>query len=426
MNELKSPEKLIIRKECRVCGNKNLEEILSLGNQALINFVDSSSQQIYGAPLDLVLCNKNKGGCGLLQLKHTVPGEMLYRQFWYKSGVNQTMKTALSDIVKKVEGIIDLKENEIVVDIGSNDSTLLRSYSKKGIKLVGFEPASNLMIEARKGTTKIFNDFFCYEIFKNEFGNKKAKVITAISMFYDLDNPNQFVEDIVKTLDENGIFIIQMNYLLSMLENNAFDNIVHEHLEYYSLMSLETLLERHNLVVFDVELNELNGGSIRTYIKNQKCKIFPVREKVQELRNEEMKKGLQNHEPYIDFANRIKIIKEKTLEFIKKDVKNNKKIFIYGASTRGNTLLQFFNLDKGLIQAAADRNPSKWGKFIVGTEIPIISEEKAREQNPDYFLVLPWYFIKEFVQREQQFLKRGGKFIVPLPDFHIIDSQTNM
>jgi len=417
-------ENLVTHKNCRICNHGDLEDILSLGKQALINFVDSPSQKVYCAPLDLILCNKNKGGCGLLQLKHTVPGDMLYRQFWYKSGVNQTMKNALLDVVKKAEELVELKKTDIVVDIGSNDSTLLRSYSKEGIVLVGFEPATNLMEEAKKGSTKIINDFFSYEKFKNEFDTKKAKVITAISMFYDIEDPNSFVDDIIKILDENGIFIIQMNYLMSMLENNAFDNIVHEHLEYYSLMSLESLLERHDLVVFDIELNELNGGSIRTYVKHRKSKNYPISNQVQELRDEERKKGLQNHETYLNFARRIKNIKEKTLEFIKMEVEKNKKIYVYGASTRGSTLLQFFNLNKKLIQAAADRNPSKWGKSIVGTEIPIMSEEKARKEKPDYFLVLPWYFVNEFIQREKDYLQRGGKFIIPLPNFHLIGNLT--
>jgi len=417
-------ENLVIHKNCRVCNHGELEDILSLGKQALINFVDSPSQKIYSAPLDLILCNKNKGGCGLLQLKHTVPGDMLYRQFWYKSGINLTMKNALLDVVRKAEELVNLKKDDIVVDIGSNDSTLLRSYSKEGIILVGFEPATNLMEEAKKGTTKIINDYFSYDNYKNEFDTKKAKVITAISMFYDLDDPNRLVDDIVKILDENGVFIVQMNYLMTMLENNAFDNIVHEHLEYYSLMSLEFLLERHSLVVFDIELNALNGGSIRTYIKHKKCKNYPISENVQKLRDEEIKKGLQNHETYLNFARRIKNNKEKTLEFIMKEVKKNKKIYVYGASTRGSTLLQFFNLNKKLIHAAADRNPNKWGKSIVGTEIPIISEEKARDKKPDYFLVLPWYFVNEFIEREKDFLRKGGKFIIPLPNFHLIGSET--
>lgn len=419
MSELNFPSDLKKIDKCRVCKNSRLENIISLGTQPLINFLDSPDQQIYWAPLDLVLCSEDSGGCGLVQLKHTVPREMLYRQFWYKSGINQTMKDALADVVTKVEKMIVLKNNDIVVDIGSNDSTLLRSYSKK-LTLVGFEPARNLYEEAKEGISKIFNDFFNSNDFKEYFGpKKKAKVVTAISMFYDLDEPGKFIQDVVEILDENGIFVIQMNYLVTMLENNAFDNIVHEHLVYYSLSALEYLLNKYNLEVFGVELNELNGGSIRTYIKHKNCKKYLISENVNKLREKETE--LHNKNTYKKFADLILHLKNKTTDFIKNQVQNGKKILVYGASTRGTTLLNYYNLNNGLIKAAVDRNPAKWGKIIVGTDIPIISEEEGRREKPDYFFVLPWYFIEEFVKREKEFLKNYGKFIVPLPDFRIIE-----
>ena len=422
MKDYQIPTNLFIHESCRVCDKNGLEDIISLGTTHLTNFLENENEQIYSAPLELVLCNKQKGGCGLLQLRHTVPGDLLYKKFWYMSGVNTTMKMALLDIVKNVEELVKLNANNIVVDIGANDGTLLRCYSNKNIQLVGFEPATNLVKDASVGTTKIINDFFNYEKFQECFGQKKAKIITSIAMFYDLEDPNKFVSDIVKILDRDGIWIIQMNYLATMLENNAFDNIVHEHLEYYSLKSLEYLLEKHNLKIFDVELNQLNGGSIRTYVKHSDCKLFPITDRIEKVKKYEEKIGLDNHDVYHQFATRIQTLKEKTYSFIKNEVNSGKKIYIYGASTRGTILLQFYNLDNKLIKAAADRNPIKWGKKIAGIDIPIISEEQARKENPDYFLILPWYFLTEFVQREKEYLNRGGKFIVPLPDFKIIDS----
>jgi 2-polyprenyl-3-methyl-5-hydroxy-6-metoxy-1,4-benzoquinol methylase len=407
---------------CRVCGKKDLEPILYLGDQYVVNFVDSSDQKTNKVPLYLDLCNKKDGGCGLLQLRHTVPGDLLYRNFWYKSGVNQTMRNALMDISSKAEKIVNLNEGDIVVDIGANDGTLLRSYKSKGLRLVGFEPAKNLVKDAELGTTKIINDFFNFESFKKEFHDEKAKIITSIAMFYDLENPNEFVKDIVHVLHEDGVWIIQMNYLATMLENNAFDNIVHEHLQYYSLNSLKFLIDRHDLEIFDVELNEINGGSIRTYIKHKNSKKYSTSNKVTEILDYEIKKSFNENKPYHDFAKRISDQKDKTSQFIKKEVEEGKTVYVYGASTRGNTLLQYYGLDEKLIGAAADRNPIKWGKKIVGTGISIISEENAREDNPDYFLILPWYFIDEFIQREKNYLKNGGKFIVPLPEFRIIDS----
>ena len=422
-NRYQIPNELAAMKECRVCGKKGLLPILSLGMQYLSNFIDDSDQQLYAAPIELVRCNRESGGCGLLQLKHTVPPDLLYRKFWYKSGTNQTMKDALADIVVRAEKLVRLQAGDIVLDIGANDGTLLRSYNRRKLKLVGFEPATNLVDEARTGTTKIFNCFFNHAAFEKEFHNQKAKIITSIAMFYDLDKPNEFVGDIVKTLHRDGIWIVQMNYLATMLENNAFDNIVHEHLEYYSLGSLNILLERHDLAVFDVELNDINGGSIRTYIKHKNCKLYPITRRVKKTKLFEGKRGLVDHKTYQKFAKRIEDLKEKTYNFVKAEVKKGRTVYVYGASTRGNTLLQYYNLDHRLIKAAADRNPVKWGRRTAGTYIPIISEEKARKEKPEYFLVLPWYFIDEFISREKEFLESGGKFIVPLPDFKIIQNR---
>lgn len=420
------PPNLIVRNSCRVCSHTKLDPILSLGVQYITNFVDSTDEEYFAAPLELVLCNISSGGCGLLQLKHTVPSELLFRKFWYKSGINQTMRDALTDVVTKAEKLVKLQKGEIVVDIGSNDSTLLRAYCNKELLLVGFEPATNLMDEARLGTTKIINDFFSYEAFHKEFGNKKAKIITAIAMFYDLEDPNKFVEDVARTLDNDGVFIIQMNYLVTMLKNNTFDNISHEHLEYYSLKTLEHLLDRHGLVVFDVEFNDLNGGSIRTYIKHKDCKDYPITAVVKNTRIQEERMGLDSLRAYQDFAKRIQELKQTTYDFIRTEVEKGKSVYVYGASTRGNTLLQFYNLDHRLIKAAADRNPAKWGKRTVATLIPIISEEQARAEKPDYFLILPWAFLAEFKNREREYLLNGGKFIVPLPNFRVIDSSDLM
>ena len=409
--------------KCRVCGKNNLDSILSLGNQYVVNFLDEAEDKSSKIPLNLDLCNVKDGGCGLLQLRETVSGEILYRNFWYKSGVNQTMIDALRDVTKNVEDLIKFSKNDIVVDIGANDGTLLRTYSNKEIKLVGFEPAKNLTKFADKGTFKIISDFFNFDSFNKVFPNQKSKVITSISMFYDLEDPNEFVRDIKKILDFNGIWVIQMNYLTTMLENNAFDNIVHEHLEYYSLSSLKFLLDKHNLEIFDVELNSLNGGSIRTYVKHKESLEFSISKNVKDILEYEKTIGLDGKDPYTAFAKRIDELKNETVEFIRNEVKNGKKIYVYGASTRGNALLQYYGLDSNLITAAADRNPMKWGKKIIGSQIPIISEEQARKENPDYFLVLPWYFLNEFLEREEEYFTKGGKFIVPLPKFQVIDKK---
>lgn len=426
MGKSQRASNIITRNSCRVCEHTDLKLVLSLGEQYLVDFIDSSTHDTPTAPLELVLCNKETGGCGLVQLKHTVPSELLYRKFWYKSGVNETMRNALADIVTKAQKFVKLNAGDIVVDIGANDGTLLRFYNTKDLISVGFEPAINLVEEAQEGTTKIINDFFNYKSFENEFHDKKAKIITSIAMFYDLEEPNKFVADIKKTLDKNGIWIIQMNYLVTMIENNSFDNIVHEHLEYYSLKSLEYLLNKHELTIFDVELNDLNGGSIRTYAKHRDCEEYPISKRIHELKAREDMMRLEDNEAYSKFANRIEDLKNKTCNFIKEQVAKGKKIYVYGASTRGNILLQYYNLNETLIKSAADRNPIKIGKEIIGTGITIITEEQARNEKPDYFLVLPWYFLDEFKKREHDYLKNGGKFIIPLPDLRIFELNENI
>ena len=412
--------------KCRVCGFEKLTPILSLGDLYISDFLEESEKgEMEKAPLKLVLCNERDGGCGLLQLKHTVSNEVMYRRYWYLSGTNKTMTEELIGIAEKVEELVDLKEGDYVMDIGANDGTLLRGYKFPGLNRTGFEPAKNLEKYNSVGTKKIINDFFGYEAWQKEFGDTKAKAITAIAMFYDLDDPNKFVDDVAKCLDKDGIFIIQMAYLPSMLSKNMFDNICHEHLEYYSLLSLENLLERHNLEVFDVELNNINGGSFRIYIKHQNggqsIKIPEgAQKRVEDLRKHEAELKLNDRKIYDDFVMRVEEIKRKVFNFIKEEAGKGKKIYVYGASTKGNTLLQYFNLDNTLIMAAAERSSAKWGKKTVGTNIPIISEEQARKENPDYFLILPWHFIKEFKERESEYLKNGGKFIIPLPEFKII------
>lgn len=406
------------RKTCRICDSPDLIPVLSLGDQYLINFPDGDTpEEGLIAPLNLILCSHPE--CSLVQLRESVDPDLMYRQFWYKSGINQTMRNALADITQAAQKKVALKKGDMVVDIGTNDGTLLRSYHVEGLVTVGFEPARNLVAEASVGTSKIINNYFNYKEFEKHFPKKKAKVITSIAMFYDLEDPNQFVRDVKDSMAKDGIWINQMNYLKSQLEQNAFDNISHEHLEYYSLTTLQYLLKQHQMEVFDVELCSINGGSLRVYIANRGA--YPIQKSVQDLEASEA--PLRDPKTYENFAKRIEDVKKKTRQFIGEELKKGKRVFAYGASTRGNTLLQYFGLDHHWITAAAERNPDKFGKKMVGTNIPIISESEARAKKPDYFFILPWSFIKEFIPREKEFFQNGGKFIVPLPDFKIIGLQ---
>lgn len=400
---------------CRSCNSKSLKKVISLGKLYLSEFIDSNAKKTDPYPLSLMLCAK----CLLLQLQHTTPTSLLYTDnYGYKSGVNDTMRKELKGISRKaLQKIRNIKKGIVSVDIGANDGTLLKNYPNQILK-IGVEPIKKLAKECIRHANIVINDFFNYSTYKEAVGNKKASIITAISCFYDIANPNQFLTDVTKILDENGVFIIQQNYLKSMLELNAFDNIVHEHLEYYSMHSLNNLIVKHNLEIFDVEISDMNGGSFRTYLsfKNKR----QIRKSVHELLKKERKMGLDRKETYRKFAKRIRNSKKLFKKFIEEKVKTNKKIYVYGASTRGNTLLQYYKLNNKLITAAVERNPEKWGKKIASTNIPIISEKQARKEKPDYMLILPWFFKKEFIQREKSYLNSGGHFIFPLPKLEIV------
>jgi hypothetical protein len=330
------------------------------------------------------------------------------------------MRKALRDIVIKACEVARPQRGDFVIDIGCNDGTLLRSYEISGLNLVGFEPAKNLVEDARKGATYIFNDFFGYDLFRQRFPGKRAKIITSIAMFYDLDDPDSFVADIVKCLDNKGFWVIQQNYLCSMLEQNGFDNIGHEHLTYYSLGTMKRLLEPHGLEIFDAEENDVNGGSFRTYIARKGQ--FPVRENVERMKVREAKLFSARPSIYSAFSKNVRKIGSQLNKFVSERVKDGRTVYVYGASTRGNTILQYCGLDHSIIKKATDANPEKWGRRTPGTEIPIVSKEEARRDRPDFFLVLPHHFLNEIMADERSYLESGGKFIVPLPQFRLVDA----
>jgi len=401
--------KTVTLENCRLCNSESITDLFSLGNQYVSDFVDQDNiMSGVKAPLDIVICEN----CELLQLKHTAPQNFMYtRHYWYKSGINTTMKIALKEIVTEIESTIQLGKDDCVLDIGANDGTLLANYSAQDIIKVGCEPATNLIEELSENCDYMLDDFWSYEKFKalgDKNGFKKAKVITAIGMFYDLENPNKFINDIRKALSDDGIFIAQLMCLAPMLEKNDVGNICHEHLEYYSFKALQYLYHNNDLEIFNISENNVNGGSYRIYARPYSGTGIDFDE-------------LISVKDILNFADRIAKNKEECVAFIKNEVGNGKTVYVYGASTKGNVILQYYGLDSNWIVAAADKSPEKWGRYTVGTGIPIISEEQARIDAPDYFLVLPWAFFDEFYTREAKWRESGGKFILPIPDFKVIE-----
>ncbi|UCG68439.1 MAG: methyltransferase domain-containing protein [Thermoplasmata archaeon] len=411
-------------KKCRICGNPDLIPVFDLGVQALSGrFPYEGEPDPPNAPLEMVKCNdKNSEACGLLQLKHSVPYEELYlNNYGYRSGINRTMSEHLKSIVHRVQEIVDLTVGDVVLDIGSNDATLLNSYHTSGLRKIGIDLAGKQFSEFYSEDTELVSDYFNSSNYFAVSPDKQAKAITSIAMFYDLEIPMDFVEDIKKTLHPAGIWILEQSYMPTMLKMNAFDTICHEHLEYYSLKQIDWMLRRNDLRIFDVELNDINGGSFRVYVCHNESELKSNQKKIDQIFSNEEKLELDSEQPYKDFKERVLRIKNELNDFLTTEKSNGKSIYAYGASTKGNVLLQFFNIDHTLITASADRNPEKWGRRTPSTNIPIISEEEARKAKPDYFLVLPWHFRHEFIERETDFLASGGKLIFPLPNLEITD-----
>jgi NDP-4-keto-2,6-dideoxyhexose 3-C-methyltransferase len=391
--------------KCRVCGSDKLEELFSVGDLYLSTFVEKEGDHIGHAPMDLVWCDN----CTLVQLKHTAPQELMYSgYYWYKSGLNKIIIDDLKEITEVASDMVDLKEGDVVLDIGANDGTLLSFYSDRVVR-VGCEPATNLIEDLKKNCEVVIDKFWEIDNYKEKMEDKKVKVITAIGMFYDMDDPGQFIRDAAAVLDENGVFIAQLMTSKKMIEINDLGNICHEHLEFYSYESLKHLFEKNGLEIFMVQENGINGGSYRLFARHLDKGSIDYNEDI-------------DKESYLKFGERIKKNKEECVKLIKKLKDEGKKIYVYGASTKGNTILQYFGLDKKLIKGAAEIHPEKIGKFTVGTSIPIINEEEAKK-DADYFLVLPFAFRDNFIKREEEWLNRGGKFIFCTPKVEIVEGK---
>jgi len=407
--------------------SKFTKKLFSLGELYVSDFINKDEDARAGKH-DLTLVIDERYGA--TRLEKCTPIHSMFGKYWYRSGINQTMKTELKGIVNSITSVQKLNEGDLWLDIACNDGTLL-SFIPDGIKKLGIDPAEDsFKAESSKIADDIIQDFFTLENFKkSKFKKNKAKVVTCIAMFYDLDEPIDFLKDVSKVMDDDGLFVIQMSYAPLMIKQLAFDNICHEHVYYWGLVSMEKLLKKAGLKIVDCQVNDVNGGSFRIYIKKKKSNVTsfataPYRDvcnvRVESLIKWEKGLKLDREEIWLDLYDRIKALKKKTVDFIKEEKAKGKVICGYGASTKGNTLLQYFGLDNTLIDAIAERSPYKFGLKTIGTNIPILSEEDVRAMNPDYMLVLPWHFIAEFIKREDEFLSKGGKFIVPCPNFQII------
>jgi hypothetical protein len=411
-------------KQCRICSSHEFEVVLNLDDQYIASaFVGEavSADLSNKYPLELVRCSSNKG-CGLVQLKHSVNPDLMYADgYGYRSEINESMRDNLKSIVNQTVSIVELQDGDTVIDIGCNDGTLLNFYQDKNIDKVGFDLVLKIIESAREKGIDGINEPFSAESFLRNRPGIKAKIITSIAMFYDLEDPSKFVQDVSSVLHDEGVWVIELSYLPTMLDMNSFDTICHEHLEYYSLRQIEWMASRNGLQVTNVEFNDINGGSFRVFLQKEFIKVSSSAiEKIEAIREREQDLCLNTDKPYNKFRKEIEKFKESVTSLLFKLKSEGKMVYAYGASTKGNVLLQYAGITPELVQKAAERNQEKWGLYTLGTNIPIISEAEARRDMPDYFFVLPWHFFSGFVKREREFLERGGKFILPLPEVKIV------
>jgi SAM-dependent methyltransferase len=412
------------RTSCRICGSTALTKVIDLGEQYLQgSFVKpgKESPPMRTIPTILVRCDpaRDEKACGLLQMEHSVPPMILYSAYWYRSGTNRTMREHLRAIAGEAAGMVENADAR-VLDIGCNDGTLLGFYPKQFRKF-GIDPSD--VAQEVAGEITVVQDTFPSEALDQQVQGQLFDVITSIAMFYDLEDPVAFVRSIKRSLAPNGIWIFEMSYMPTMLKMNSYDTICHEHLEYYSLAVIENVLDRAGMKVVRVAMNDINGGSIRCYAAHAESFRYSRKDYLRSLdalRQEEFDLALDTDRPYRNFQERINVHREELTALLKKLKAEGKRIHIYGASTKGNTILQWCGIDRFIIDYAADRNPDKHGARTLGTDIPIISEEASRAMMPDYYLVLPWHFKQEFLEREKAMLEGGAKMIFPLPTIEVV------
>lgn len=412
---------------CLLCGNDDLVALLSLGDQVLTGvFPKDPGATITRGPLELLKCREQDDGstCGLVQLAHIYDLDEMYGDnYGYRSSLNASMACHLGQLVASVERLVDLSPGDLVIDIGSNDGTLLRAYPDTLVR-AGIDPTAEKFRQYYPTDVHVIPDFFSTAAVRQHFGNEKAKVVTSISMFYDLESPLVFAQQVSDCLADDGVWVMEQSYLPLMLERLAYDTVCHEHLEYYRLHQIEWLAERSDLKIVDVEVNDVNGGSFRVTLAKKGSHYQPNRVHIANLLESETRSELNTIRPYSAFAVAVEQHRDQLNAALANVRNRGDRVFGYGASTKGNVLLQYCGISASEVSCIAEVNQEKFGCFTPGTNIPIISEAEAHQANPECYLVLPWHFHDSIIEREQEYLSRGGSFLMPLPSIQIINQET--
>lgn len=406
---------------CRLSGSADLHQILDLGRQHLTGvFPRSPEEHVPSGPVELVFCPDG----GLVQLKQTYSLDQLYGDnYGYRSGLNHSMVQHLRKKVSRLLDLVPLSASDLVLDIGSNDGTLLGAYPDRGQMRVGIDPSAEKFLGYYQPGIDVVVDFFSAETYQRRVGERRAKIVTSVAMFYDLEDPMRFVRDVASVLAPDGVWHFEQSYMPLMLERNAYDTVCHEHLEYYALHQIKWMTDRAGLKIVDIEFNDTNGGSFAVTAALQSAPYLEDTARIESILAEEDALGLHTLAPYDAFRARVFQHRDELLTLLHRLRVDGQTIAGLGASTKGNALLQFAGIDAGIVSFVSEVNPDKFGCVTPGSNIPIISEPEARARRPDYFLVLPWHFRTSLLAREQEFLSQGGKMIFPLPEIQIVSGE---
>jgi hypothetical protein len=404
--------------KCRICGNAHLELVLELGEQMLTGvFPREKNSKVTTGPLNLVKCVGGDEVCGLLQLEHSYDlGEMYGENYGYRSGLNASMVAHLHNKVKRILGLVTLNKGDLVIDIGSNDSTTLQAYPSSGAVLVGIDPTGVKFHNYYPPHIQLIPDFFSSSLVSTRFPGQKAKVVTSFSMFYDLEDPVGFMRQVYDVLADDGIWVFEQSYMPTMLETNSYDTVCHEHLEFYALRQIKWMTDQVGFKIIDVELNDTNGGSFSVTVSKSHGDLSVV-PSIQKILDDECSKGLDTLIPYQAFAKRADQTKLELLKFIEKACAEGKSVLALGASTKGNVLLQYCGLTTKEVEFVGEVNQEKFGCYTPGTWIPIIPEQELLAKKPDYLIVLPWHF-KQFFVTNKKF--SGMNLVFPLPTVEVV------
>ena len=405
---------------CRICGNTNLTTVINLGNQYLTGVFPREREQIItSGPLALVKCHDSGGRdvCGLLQLAHSYNLNELYgNNYGYRSGLNKSMVDHLHRKIQRIMSMVQLQKDDLIIDIGSNDSTSLQAYPVGKYQLVGVDPTGTKFKEFYPSHIQLIPDFFSSGIVRKNYGEQRAKIVTSFSMFYDLEQPLKFMQEVFDVLADDGIWVFEQSYMPTMLETRSFDTICQEHLEYYGLSQIKWMADRVGFRIIDVELNDINGGSFSVTAAKQNSQ-YAVAENLDVLLQQEHERGLSTLQPYRELAEQISLVKSDLLKFLHKAKQDGKMVMGLGASTKGNVILQYCGITEQDLPCIGDVNQDKFGCYTPGTMIPIVPEREVLEKNPDYLLVLPWHFKDFFLSCNHL---RGRNLVFPLPKLEIV------